>query len=323
MNIIDLSEHNGSVDFNEIKKHCYGVIIRVGYGSLPQQKDIKFEEYYKKACEANLLVGAYLYSYALTVNQAKEEAKQTLKWLKNKKFDLPIFYDMEDADHYKMNHGMPTNNELSEMCNTFVDIISKKYKSGVYASSYWFDNILTKVDVENKWVANWNINDGKYHPIKGVYYMHQFTSEYKIGKKRFDMSILNPIVNIPETSLKSVTEIAKEVINNKWGVGADRKKRLEKAGYDYETIQNKVNELVGVKKVKQLILPRNAKSWNVYPINKAPVVGNECGKLNPYLYNGLIYDIIKMPYPNVAQIKTKNFGVVNIYVGKETGAIIK
>ena len=33
MNIIDLSEHNGDVNFNEIKKHCGGVIIRVGYGS--------------------------------------------------------------------------------------------------------------------------------------------------------------------------------------------------------------------------------------------------------------------------------------------------
>ena len=45
------------------------------------------------------------------------------------------------------------------------------------------------------------------------------------------------------TSKKSTTEIAKEVIAGKWGNGDDRKKKLEAAGYDYETIQKKVNEL--------------------------------------------------------------------------------
>jgi N-acetylmuramoyl-L-alanine amidase len=42
---------------------------------------------------------------------------------------------------------------------------------------------------------------------------------------------------------KSVDEIAKEVINGKWGNGEERKKRLTEAGYNYSTIQKKVNEL--------------------------------------------------------------------------------
>ncbi len=43
---------------------------------------------------------------------------------------------------------------------------------------------------------------------------------------------------------KSITTIAKEVIAGKWGNGADRKKRLEKAGYNYKEVQKKVNELL-------------------------------------------------------------------------------
>ena len=43
---------------------------------------------------------------------------------------------------------------------------------------------------------------------------------------------------------KSVTEIAKEVIAGKWGNGAARKTALEKAGYNYTEVQNKVNELL-------------------------------------------------------------------------------
>ena len=43
---------------------------------------------------------------------------------------------------------------------------------------------------------------------------------------------------------KSVEEIAREVLQGKWGNGADRKARLEAAGYDYAEVQAKVNMLV-------------------------------------------------------------------------------
>ena len=46
------------------------------------------------------------------------------------------------------------------------------------------------------------------------------------------------------SSKKSVDEIAKEVIAGKWYNGAARKNALEKAGYDYATIQKRVNELL-------------------------------------------------------------------------------
>jgi hypothetical protein len=45
-------------------------------------------------------------------------------------------------------------------------------------------------------------------------------------------------------ALKSIEEIAKEVINGKWGNGQDRVNRLTAAGYDYATVQAKVNALL-------------------------------------------------------------------------------
>lgn len=47
------------------------------------------------------------------------------------------------------------------------------------------------------------------------------------------------------TSKKSNEEIAKEVIQGKWGNGQDRKDRITKAGYNYNDIQNIVNKLLG------------------------------------------------------------------------------
>ena len=47
---------------------------------------------------------------------------------------------------------------------------------------------------------------------------------------------------------KSNTEIAKEVIQGKWGNGAERKKRLEDAGYDYAAVQKEVERLLAKQK---------------------------------------------------------------------------
>ena len=74
----------------------------------------------------------------------------------------------------------------------------------------------------------------------------------------------------------------------------------------------------------KLYLPASATSWNVYPLNKQPVVGNECGRVLPSKFGGLEYDILRWTIPNiVCVIKTRDFGEVQIYVESGTGAVIK
>ena len=51
-----------------------------------------------------------------------------------------------------------------------------------------------------------------------------------------------------EVTPKSVTEIAKEVINGKWGNGSDRANKLKNAGYDYNAVQAEVNRILTGKK---------------------------------------------------------------------------
>lgn len=53
--------------------------------------------------------------------------------------------------------------------------------------------------------------------------------------------------SVTEDTKKPVEEVAKEVLNGKWGNGTDRKDRLIKAGYNYDIVQAKVNELNNVK----------------------------------------------------------------------------
>lgn len=74
---------------------------------------------------------------------------------------------------------------------------------------------------------------------------------------------------------------------------------------------------------QKLNLPADAESWRVYPLEVAPIVGNECGKLLPSKFGGLEYDILGWAMPDVAIIQTRDFGKVQIYVAPSTGAIIK
>lgn len=53
-----------------------------------------------------------------------------------------------------------------------------------------------------------------------------------------------PVKPSPSPS-KSIDTIAREVIRGNWGNGADRKARLEKAGYNYGAVQERVNAILG------------------------------------------------------------------------------
>ena len=75
--------------------------------------------------------------------------------------------------------------------------------------------------------------------------------------------------------------------------------------------------------VKILYLPATADKWRIYPLDKAPVVGNEKGFLFPSKFGGLNYAIVSMPQSNVAIIDTRDYGRVQIYVDPSTGAVIK
>lgn len=61
------------------------------------------------------------------------------------------------------------------------------------------------------------------------------------------------------TPSKSIAQVAKEVLQGKWGNGEDRKKRLQNAGYDYNAVQNAVNQLCGGSSINSAEVDRVAR----------------------------------------------------------------
>jgi hypothetical protein len=79
-----------------------------------------------------------------------------------------------------------------------------------------------------------------YHPLGAQYYM----TEYSYSKNIHNGFNTVDCEDYVEKKLKSIDTIAKEVIQGKWGNGADRKTRLTKAGYNYKEVQARVNQLL-------------------------------------------------------------------------------
>lgn len=187
---LDLSAHNGALDFDAIK-HAGNefVILRAGYGWGSDQKDPNFEAYYAAAKSAGLKVGAYHYSYARNASEAKAEADCFLNWIKGKVFEMPVYIDMEDADAWKRNNGNPSGSDQAHAANAFMQRVQDAgYYVGIYSSTSWFDGYLTGLSKAfTRWIANWGSNDGAVH---GTFEpLHQYTSVYTLGGKRFDRNV--------------------------------------------------------------------------------------------------------------------------------------
>jgi|GEM_PF-5266644 lyzozyme M1 (1,4-beta-N-acetylmuramidase) len=182
---IDISEHNGVVDFDKvISSDISFVMIREGYGNeklYPWQIDKLFEENYKKAKAKNLNVGAYHYLYATTPEIAEAEAEGFLANLKGKQFEMPIALDIEDP--YQSNLSPDT---IGEIIKRFINICKA---AGYCCVLYSYESFLqNKVppEVRNNYDV-WCANTSRSPRIPFV--MHQYSFNGRINGINGDVDL--------------------------------------------------------------------------------------------------------------------------------------
>lgn len=240
--LIDVSKHQGTINWEKVKEHIDGAIIRCGYGKdLAKQDDEKFKENAEACMKHGIPFGVYLYSYAKTVEDAKSEAAHVLRLLEpyKDKLSYPVYYDLEEAG---------TENGAVERAMVFSDIIEAAgYWCGIYANQYWWNTYLCDAKMERftKWVA-------RYSEVKANiwtnYDIWQYSSTGSVPGIRGNVDMNICYRDFPKEMKGNVTavkksdeEIATEVIAGKWGNGEERKNRLKEAGYNYDDIQSIVN----------------------------------------------------------------------------------
>ncbi len=186
---VDVSHHQGNIDWQAVKEQGYEfVIIRIGYrgygteGSL--NIDRMFDENYKQAKEAGLLIGVYFFAQAINEEEAEAEAAHVLQILNGRELDLPVVYDPESI----LDHEARTDNVTAEQFTKNTDRFCAKIKEAgynpmIYSNMLWeaFQLDLSKLSGIPIWYADYEAipqtpydftfwqysNEGKVNGISG------------------------------------------------------------------------------------------------------------------------------------------------------------
>lgn len=180
---VDVSKHN-SINWNKVNpKEIDFVIIRAGFGF--NTEDPTFRANIENAVRLGLHIGIYWFSYASTVEQAKQEAQGCLNVIGRfrKYIDFPVWFDWENESYeyvvktYKIK---PTKQLVSDMAIAFMEIVKKagykvgNYNSVSYLNTFFDDRVKNNYDT---WVAH--VGKGG-QPLErtsytGKYTIHQYS----------------------------------------------------------------------------------------------------------------------------------------------------
>lgn len=157
---LDVSKHQGNIDWSKAAVGQNFVIIRAGYGRFVSQEDPCFKKNIEGAYAAGLDVGVYWYSYAATEAEARQEAEVCLKVIEpyRDKITLPVFFDQE----YEPSIIAASKAVRTACCVAFCKAVKDAgYTAGMYGSQDWLQNKITLSSLPEDtviWCARYSVN---------------------------------------------------------------------------------------------------------------------------------------------------------------------
>lgn len=175
--IIDVSEHQGKIDWAALKPNIDGAIIRCGFGDDDKTQDDKQWSYNVAECERlKIPYGVYLYSYADTTAHVNSEIAHVKRLLKGHKPQYPVYIDLEES-----RYGNIAKKASDAFCKAIKDA---GYIPGVYTYESFYNAYMRGWNAYTLWIAKYGINDGKPHdkPNIGVSFdAWQYSSNARIS----------------------------------------------------------------------------------------------------------------------------------------------
>jgi len=155
---IDVSSHNGDIDFDKVKADGYSfVIIKASEGL--EHHDSRFATNYDNARKSGLKVGAYHFFRKDTdgLNQAKNFL-ETIGW---RKLDLPLVVDVEDWSNAKNVEDERTQKNLDAMLD---NLRSRGHKVMVYTNGDGYKKYIKDGQINiNLWLCAFKQPDKLKH----------------------------------------------------------------------------------------------------------------------------------------------------------------
>lgn len=147
---VDVSKHNGAVNWGQVAASGMKFTF-IKVGSTKSGIDPNFASNITNAQAAGLKTGIYLYSYAVTPEEATNEANLVLQWIDGYTVNYPVVFDIEDKCHKNL-----SSQQLIDIINAFCTTIDAAgYYPMVYSNKNMFVNKLS-ICGWDKWVAQYN-----------------------------------------------------------------------------------------------------------------------------------------------------------------------
>lgn len=251
---VDISYHNGSIDFGTLSKNVEFVIIRAGYGQ--GNIDKKVTEYVAGCKQYNIPYGFYWFSYAQSATMAINEAKYFAEAVRKYNPVYPVFFDYEEESQQGK---VVTADELFNMAASFIDVMKNNgLNCGIYCDNSYYEYYVKKFNgTVPIWYARWGSNSkidcdifqysdkGIVDGIKGNVDVNMCYKDYgKTTARTFTPDILEDIVKIFKDYEVKYINVAIEVLNGKYGNGVERINKIKKENLDPTYVQKLVNILI-------------------------------------------------------------------------------
>lgn len=160
---IDVSTWNEINNWASVKKAGNQfAVVRAGFGNTTTQQDKKFVEHMNGALGAGLAVGAYWFSYARSVDEARKEAQACLEVIKpyKSRITYPVFFDFEyDSEAYAEKAGVTVDRRfVTDVTRAFCETIrSAGYIAGYYTNQDYYKNKLYPEELADYdlWLADY------------------------------------------------------------------------------------------------------------------------------------------------------------------------
>lgn len=263
---IDVSEHNGTINWELVKPQISFVIIRAGYGQ--NNIDKQFKRNIEECTRLNIPFGIYWFSYAFDPEMARREAEYCIQAIGGYNPSYPVCFDYEyDSYNYACKHGKRPSTELIiSIADAFLSTIENhgyyavNYCNVDYYNNYGMKKLTEKYDL---WLADWrdkkaDISCGMLQfssnkTLKGINgvvdtdyaYKDYITIINNMNKANTEKENKKNelIVSTSSIFINKYLDLALEIIDGLWGNGEQRKVALTNAGYDYDFAQHIVNKL--------------------------------------------------------------------------------
>lgn len=205
----DICEYQGRVDWPKVKAAGYDFgIFRISKRN--KTIDPQFENNYNGARSVGIKAGVYIYSYALSENDAIEEANRVCDIMAGRPLDMPVWLDLEWE-----NQAALGAEKITAIAGAFIRAVKARgmYDVGIYTNQHWHDNLIkwNKLPAVDWWAARVPKNDNGVNRIMptGAYTVHQYSWKGKvpgIPSKEIDM----------DYSIKKYWDKAEEKVYPRW-----------------------------------------------------------------------------------------------------------